>query len=292
MSGSTTHWKEDRSVLIAGVDVDVLSADDAVDRILVLAVSPGTDVTIGVNAHVCNMARSQPTFRSDVERASLRHADGQSVVFASRLLGAPIPERSATTDLALPILRRAAEQSLPVFFLGATEESVTEPPSACARSYRHSIWLSHHGYFSADDIDTVTRAIAEHGTRILFLGLGDPAQQRWAHAHGAATGANVIVTAGGLFDWLSGAHPRPPQWMVGAGLEWLWRLRLEPKRLARRYLAGNPVSSPPSSVKAGEAPWSWLSRLPAHLCPPSAIAHSPAAASSASPALRSLQRWD
>lgn len=98
----------------------------------------------------------------------------------------------------------------------------------------------HHGYFSADDIDTVTRAIAEHGTRILFLGLGDPAQQRWAHAHGAATGANVIVTAGGLFDWLSGAHPRPPQWMVGAGLEWLWRLRLEPKRLARRYLAGNP----------------------------------------------------
>lgn len=98
---------------------------------------------------------------------------------------------------------------------------------------------THHGYVSADQIDGVLDDIAAHGTRILFVGMGDPAQQLWVDAHRDRL-PPAVLTCGGLFDWLSGSNRRAPEWMIRAGLEWLWRLIIEPRRLAKRYLLGNP----------------------------------------------------
>lgn len=90
-------------------------------------------------------------------------------------------------------------------------------------------------------MDALFAGIAAHETDVLLVGLGDPAQQEWVHEHRSRLHASAVLTCGGLFDWLSGTHRRAPRWMIGAGLEWLWRLLIEPRRLARRYLVGNPV---------------------------------------------------
>jgi N-acetylglucosaminyldiphosphoundecaprenol N-acetyl-beta-D-mannosaminyltransferase len=76
---------------------------------------------------------------------------------------------------------------------------------------------------------------------ILFVGLGDPLQQHWVETYRDQLNAPAILTCGGLFDWVSGDNRRAPRWMISSGFEWLWRLMIEPRRLASRYLIGNPV---------------------------------------------------
>lgn len=229
-------------VVVADVRVDAVGMDEVIEQVLALAVGAAgsSQVCVGVNANVCNLAHDDAEFGQLLDRSALNYADGQSVVWAARLLGVTIPERVATTDLAEPLLRRAAERGLPAFFLGATPGTAERAAEKLRATIPNLQLATHHGHFGETETDSVVAAIRAHGTRILFVGMGDPHQARWAHAHGATTGAGAVLTCGGLFDWLSGSNKRAPKWMIRGGLEWLWRLMLEPRRLARRYLYGNP----------------------------------------------------
>ncbi|WP_350350173.1 WecB/TagA/CpsF family glycosyltransferase [Microbacterium sp. A8/3-1] len=226
------------SVDIAGVRVDSFTEASLVDHVLEMATSDGVDVAIGVNAHVCNLARKDPHFRRLVTDGST-YADGQSVVWAARLLGGHLPGRLATTDIAEPVLRAAADAGIPVYFFGAAE-GVAERAATILREKIPELRLrTHHGYVAAEGIDGVLDDMRSHGTGILFVGMGDPAQQLWIDAHRDRL-PPAVLTCGGLFDWLSGSNKRAPGWMIRGGLEWLWRLIIEPRRLAKRYLLGNP----------------------------------------------------
>lgn len=223
---------------VAGVRVEAFTESSLVERVLEMATSDGVDVAVGVNAHVCNIARRNARFRQLLARSET-YADGQSVVWAARMLGGHLPERLATTDLAEPILRAAAEAQLPVYFFGA-EPGVAEQAAERLRERIPGLALkAHHGYVKPAEISDVFDDIAAHGTRILFVGMGDPAQRFWVDDH-AAQLPPAVLTCGGLFDWLSGSNRRAPEWMIRGGLEWLWRLMIEPRRLAKRYLLGNP----------------------------------------------------
>lgn len=228
-----------RPVSVAGVRVDSFTLSSLTERVLQMACSEGVDVAVGVNAYVCNQARGDSRFSGLLANATT-YADGQSVVWASRLLGGRLPERLATTDVAAPILRAAADEGIHAYFLGGAEGVA----AAAAERLRADIpglrLRTHHGYFSAEETAAVLKDIRDHGTGILFVGLGDPAQQLWIDAHRDLL-PPAVLTCGGLFDWLSGRNPRAPEWMTQVGLEWLWRLGLEPCRLGRRYLVGNPV---------------------------------------------------
>jgi N-acetylglucosaminyldiphosphoundecaprenol N-acetyl-beta-D-mannosaminyltransferase len=101
--------------------------------------------------------------------------------------------------------------------------------------------MARDGYVSEEDMPGLIAEIAAYDPYILLVGLGDPLQQAWLADHRSELHVPAVLTCGGLFDWVSGANRRAPQWMISAGLEWLWRLILEPRRLAKRYLAGNPV---------------------------------------------------
>lgn len=226
------------SVDIAGVRVDSFTEASLVDHVLEMATTDGVDVAIGVNAHVCNLARKDPHFRRLVTDGST-YADGQSVVWAARLLGGHLPGRLATTDIAEPVLRAAADAGIPVYFFGAAE-GVAERAATILREKIPELRLrTHHGYVAAEGIDGVLDDMRSHGTGILFVGMGDPAQQLWIDAHRDRL-PPAVLTCGGLFDWLSGSNKRAPAWMIRGGLEWLWRLIIEPRRLAKRYLLGNP----------------------------------------------------
>ncbi|MGM1017108.1 MAG: WecB/TagA/CpsF family glycosyltransferase [Actinomycetota bacterium] len=223
---------------VAGVRVSPFTEASLIARVIEMASTDGVDVAVGVNAHVCNLARQDDVFR-DLLARSITYADGQSVVWGAKLLGGHLPERLATTDIAEPILRAAAAQDIPVYFFGAAE-GVADAAAEKMRSRIPGLRLrTHHGYVSADAIDTVLDDIAAHGTGILFVGMGDPAQQLWVDRHRDRL-PPAVLTCGGLFDWLSGSNRRAPEWMIRAGLEWLWRLLIEPRRLAKRYLIGNP----------------------------------------------------
>src|SRR5690606_1469122 len=113
-----------------------------------------------------------------------------------------------------------------VYFLGAAP-GVAESAAERLRAKIPDLRLrTHHGYVERGEIDRVLDDIAAHGTGILFVGMGDPAQQFWVDEHRDRL-PPAVLTCGGLFDWLSGSNRRAPEWMIRGGLEWLWRLIIE-----------------------------------------------------------------
>ncbi|HWS50392.1 MAG TPA: WecB/TagA/CpsF family glycosyltransferase, partial [Microbacterium sp.] len=115
MIDASSPLADGASIEVAGARVDSFTVASFVDRVLAMASTGGTEVAVGINAHVCNLARHNRRF-SDLLSRSITYADGQSVVWGARLLGGTLPERLATTDIAEPILRAAAAASLPVYF--------------------------------------------------------------------------------------------------------------------------------------------------------------------------------
>lgn len=198
-------------------------------------------IAVGVNAHLVNQAAGDVSFSQDLRGVDVLYADGQSVVWSARVLGVPVAERIATTDLAPVVVRLAAQRGLRLYLLGGEPGVADAAADRLRRDHPDALIRTHHGYFSADDEQEILRGIREWGAEIVFVGMGDPRQLRWATEHRAALGPATVLTSGGLFDWLSGRNARAPRWMIRAGLEWLWRLGIEPKRLWRRYVIGNPA---------------------------------------------------
>ncbi len=228
-------------IRMVDVPLDLLDSDSVVEEILTWTAGTQVKVAVGINAHVCNQAATDLKFRRLLYRADLAYPDGQSVVWAARLSGADASERVATTDLVFPLTTRAAESGKRVFLFGS-KPGVAD--AAAARLAEHAPGLqvrAAHGYLNARQTLEMIEEINQWGADILFVGLGDPLQQEWVARHRASLNVPAILTCGGLLDWTSGQHRRPPDWMVRAGLEWLWRLGLEPGRLAARYLVGNPA---------------------------------------------------
>jgi N-acetylglucosaminyldiphosphoundecaprenol N-acetyl-beta-D-mannosaminyltransferase len=177
-------------------------------------------------------------------QADAIHADGMSHVFVSRLkCGLALPERVATTDLFHDVAREAALRGATMFMLGATEASNDIAVRIVKDEYPALKLIGHrHGFFADNGEELVVcNQITALAPDILWVSMGVPREQQFiVRNRHRLTSVGVIKTSGGLFDFLSGAKPRAPAWMQSAGLEWLWRAWLEPKRLGWRYLKTNP----------------------------------------------------
>ena len=230
-----------RRVDVVGVAVDTLTMAEVVETILRWTDSTTVHVAVGVNADVCNQAAADRVLCGVLASADLTYADGQSIVWAARFLGRIIPERVATTDLIYPLSAACAQQGKKLFLYGG-QAGVAERAAARLAAGSPGLRIdTHDGFVPEQHMDRLVREINESGADVLLVGLGDPLQQRWVSSHRSELTVPVVLTCGGLFDWTSGAHRRAPAWMIGAGLEWLWRLMIEPRRLAKRYLLGNPA---------------------------------------------------
>jgi N-acetylglucosaminyldiphosphoundecaprenol N-acetyl-beta-D-mannosaminyltransferase len=227
-------------VELLGCWINVLDLEQtvqAVDRI----VQQGMPVQhCVVNAAKLVRMRDDPKLRQIVLDCPIVNADGQAVVWAARILGAPLPERVAGIDLFLALLEWAAGAGHPVYFLGATAEVLE---SAVAQALRRTPSLvvagTQHGYFSADDEDEIVRRIHDSGARLLFVGMPSPRKEYWLAQNLAGLGVPFAMGVGGSLDVLAGKVQRAPRWMQRLGLEWFYRLAQEPRRLWRRYLVGN-----------------------------------------------------
>jgi N-acetylglucosaminyldiphosphoundecaprenol N-acetyl-beta-D-mannosaminyltransferase len=201
---------------------------------------PHTVIT--VNAAVLASMRGDRELARACRAGDLVVPDGVPVVWASRLAGAALPARVAGVDLMQRLLESAAAHRLPVFFLGAREEVVRALVAQCAVRYPGLVVAGfRNGYFGRAGDREVVEEIRRSGAAMLFVGMPSPFKEVWCERHREELGIPVIMGVGGSFDVLAGFIRRAPRFMQAAGLEWLWRLLMEPRRLWRRYLVTNAI---------------------------------------------------
>lgn len=196
------------------------------------------------NGHAIALAAQDEAFRFTFEQADIIHADGQAAVFASRLLTkTPIPERSATTDFIHDASKVAAQHGLRFFLLGATEEANAQAAAKLKELYPSlQIVGRHHGYFSELDEDELCDEINLTQPDVVWVGLSVPREYEFAVRNKTRLRAGWLVTCGGCYNFVTGAYKRAPEWMQALGLEWLFRLIKEPRRLFWRYAVTNPLA--------------------------------------------------
>jgi N-acetylglucosaminyldiphosphoundecaprenol N-acetyl-beta-D-mannosaminyltransferase len=200
-------------------------------------------IATSINGQVLSEAARQPALREAVRFADVISCDGQPLVMASRrVTGFALPERVATTDLFHDVVAAARERVVSMYLLGGTEGENARAVAAVRDSYPHlRIVGQGHGYRTHRQWISVVRDIDRLGPDIVWLGLGVPREQefymRFAHA---MPNVGLIKTSGGLFNFLSASAARAPQWMQDNGLEWVYRMGREPRRLLLRYLTTSP----------------------------------------------------
>ncbi len=224
--------------------IDVLTFAEALDRIVALIRSGAGGSVFTPNVDHVVTAEDDLAFRAAYAAADLSLADGQPLVWASRLLGAPLPEKVSGSDLAWPLLERAAQLRWRVYLLGG-DPGVGE--AVAARLERElglrvvgvdAARVSLEG--SAGAPDAALARVRAARPDLVLVALGAPKQERWIHRSMASLRPAVAVGVGASLDFLAGRLSRAPAWMSRAGLEWLYRLLQDPRRLAVRYLWKDP----------------------------------------------------
>lgn len=230
-----------RSIL--GMRVDHTSYADAVDRIVRWAAARESRYVCIASVNNVMEAHDRPDFMSAMNRADLVTPDGMPLVWGLRALGARPSQRVYGPELTRKLLERAASEGIPLGLYGGAEGV----PEALARwigaTYPTArIVYRHSPPFRSQTVEEETEtieAIERAAPGIVLVGLGCPKQEEWMFRHRDEVGA-VMVGVGAAFDFLIGRKRQAPRWMQAAGLEWLFRLATEPRRLWRRYLRHNP----------------------------------------------------
>ncbi len=193
-----------------------------------------------INAAKVVNAQKDEALRESIVNCDIINADGQAIVWASRFLGRPLPERVAGIDIMANLVKLAAEKQYRIFFLGAKEEVVKEVVDIYTKQYGASIIAGYrNGYFKKEQEQEVATQIADSGASILFVAMSSPKKEIFLNTYKHLIQTPFIMGVGGSFDVVSGLVKRAPLWMQKAGLEWFYRVMQEPGRMWKRYLYGN-----------------------------------------------------
>ncbi len=228
---------------ILGIGVDATTYEDATARILSWAeASESRTVCLGVVASIME-AQDSEEYRAALRDADLVTPDGMPLVWMLRVVGAKPASRVYGPDLTLAVLRAAEVAGISVGFYGSTEDVLARLVANLRRRFPHIVIAYQQSPpfrpLSASEDQAVAQAIRSSGARILFVGLGGSKQDLWMARHRGRVPA-VMLGVGAAFDFLAGTKPQAPHWIQQTGLEWLFRLATEPRRLWRRYLRHNP----------------------------------------------------
>ncbi len=223
--------------------VSCTSYTDASDVIVKWALKRESRYVCVANVHMVMEAYDTQSFQDVVNNADLTTPDGMPLVWSMRLLGAQEQQRVYGPTLTLHICEKAAHSGVPIALYGGTEESLLNFEEFLKRTFPGiSIVCSIAPPFRSLDTHEdaeYTRIICESGAGIVFVGIGCPKQEKWMAAHKGRIPA-VMIGVGAAFDFHSGTIKQAPAILQQCGLEWLFRLFMEPKRLWKRYLKHNP----------------------------------------------------
>ncbi len=226
---------------LLGCAFDPVTLEAAAERCLEWAAGPrAAHTVITANAAILCMMRGDGALRRACRAGDLVLADGMPVVWTARARGTPLPERVAGVDLMARLLDGANARGLRVYFLGARPEVVAELARRCARD-RPGLLVAgaRDGYFGPADHAAVVEDIRRAAPHFLFVGMPSPFKETWCEEHRARLDVPVIMGVGGSFDVLAGFVKRAPAPLQRAGMEWSWRLAMEPRKMWKRYLVTN-----------------------------------------------------
>jgi N-acetylglucosaminyldiphosphoundecaprenol N-acetyl-beta-D-mannosaminyltransferase len=225
---------------VLGCRIDALTMDETVERCAESIEHGGWVQHVCVNAAKLVRMRQDERLARIVADCGLVSADGQSVVWASRVLRRPLPERVAGIDLMHRLLALAAERGYRVYVLGARQDVLELAASRLREQYPELRLVGYrNGYFRDDENERVASEIRAAAPHILLVAISSPRKEQWLAEHGPSLGVPFAMGVGGAVDVVAGITARAPQWMQRAGLEWFFRFAQEPRRLAMRYLVTN-----------------------------------------------------
>lgn len=194
-----------------------------------------------VNAGKIVQMQRDNALRESVTGSDIINADGQAVVWASKILKKPLKERVAGIDLMKNLVALAAEKNYKVYLFGAKEEVVTSVANLYTNQYNNNIVAGYrNGYFNPEEEEQIAKDIAASGAQMLFVAISSPIKENFLFKYKEILkDVNLIMGVGGSFDVEAGITKRAPLWMQNSGLEWFYRFLQEPKRMWKRYLVGN-----------------------------------------------------
>ncbi len=204
-----------------------------------------------VNAHCINMQQNDAEYRHALRSSDLLLPDGIGMEIAAKMHGEDLGENLNGTDLFPFICREAEDQGTGIFFFGGYP-GVADGAADWAATHFAELRIAgtHSGYYSAGEEAALIERINRSRAGIVLVGLGVPLQEKWIQRNRHRLDAPVVIGVGGLFDYYSGRIPRAPKLVRTCKSEWMWRLAMEPRRMAKRYLWGNATFLAHASVQA------------------------------------------
>jgi N-acetylglucosaminyldiphosphoundecaprenol N-acetyl-beta-D-mannosaminyltransferase len=234
-------------VTIDKIEIDPVTMQQAIERIAEAVGSrePRSLHVVTPNAQFVQIARSNQRFADIVNKSDLSVADGVPLVWASRLLGQPLPGRVNGTDLMVRLCQESAARGWSVYFLGGKPEAGAAAARVMEEAYPGlkvaGIDCPPMGFSDDPKLDKVaSNRVDAASPDVVFVGLGAPKQELWIDGHRSLSAA-VMVGVGGSFELVAGMTKRAPVFFQKYGMEWLWRVGMEPGRLWKRYLIGNTL---------------------------------------------------
>ena len=246
LSGTGYTGFEPERVEILGVGVSRISVEDLHEAILAVARRGKRALVLNANVHCINLAYHRPWLRTLLNDAPIVFCDGAGISLAARILGHPPLVRFTYADEMWRLAAFAEDHGLSLFFLGARPGVAEEAAFRLRERYPGlRIVGVRHGFFDpspgSPENEAVIQEINASKPDILVVGLGMPLQEWWLWQNHQRLDARVSMNLGAVFDYVSGRVRRGPRFLVNNGFEWLARLLIEPRRLWRRYVVGNPI---------------------------------------------------
>jgi exopolysaccharide biosynthesis WecB/TagA/CpsF family protein len=225
-------------VSLLGVEMDALDTAEAATRIVRFAQAGVARRVFFVHPHALDVASRDAELRAILRSGDLVLPDGAGIRLAARLSGTALPANVNGTDLTPELLVELAVERIPVALVGGAPGVAARAAARWATRYGVTIAATQDGFADAATYDAWVASLPR--PCVVLVGFGTPLQERFVERHLRDRAGIVAVTVGGLFDFASDDKPRAPMAMRELGLEWLFRLAVEPRRLASRYLVGGP----------------------------------------------------
>ncbi|VEP18904.1 Exopolysaccharide biosynthesis protein, WecB/TagA/CpsF family [Hyella patelloides LEGE 07179] len=226
--------------------VDLVTIDTVIKAIFKSCRQKVKIVISNYNVHAFNLSMSLPLFLAFHQYADITVCDGMGILKALEFMGTKIDSKYkvSLTSMIPRLLNKCERESLSVFLLGSKPQNLNKAIEKQKAKHPNLLLAGHHGYFDYKDLNEnqiIIDKINKFKPDILIVGMGMPLQELWIQNNYDNLETLVIIPCGAVIDRLAGLVPTPPRLISNAGLEWLYRLIREPKRLATRYLLGNPL---------------------------------------------------
>ena len=232
-------------IFILGVRVDVVSLDELLEVLHLIIQEHQRAIVAYVNVQAINLAQELGWFRNFINQSQVVFCDGFGVKWAARFLTGKVLQRFTPPDWFGYLAEMCAEYGFSMFFLGARQD-VIEKAATVAQGKYPGLRLAgvQHGFFDKTPGSIENQALVARINAlrpdILVVGFGMPVQEKWILENWDSLDVRIVLPVGAFFDYLTGDVVRAPRWMTDHGLEWLGRLLVEPRRLWKRYILGNP----------------------------------------------------